>query len=282
MPLSVKLLASKTLHFPSASAIEYYQNKLYIFGDNATHLLILSPDYRLLDSVKYWKENVYSIEKNDKPDIESAMIVERDNKAVLIGVGSMSDKKRWSVIEIALDNYEVKEAHFFDKRSKFPGIKELNIEGSCAVGNTMVFANRANLSSKKHHLLFWNGRDSLFTKQFLLPQNKNIPGLSGLYYVKENDILLFTASEEETSDAKQDGAIGDSYLGWITRFSQKMKEEQFTPDEFLKLSSFDKAFSKQKIESVCAEKVSNNNLILDLVADNDNEESKIFKVEVRF
>src|SRR5690349_14711914 len=84
---SLELITEKTLSFPSASGIECYNDKLYVFGDNATHLLILSTDYNKADSVRYWKRNENMIEKKEKPDIESAMVAERDNQAILYGIG---------------------------------------------------------------------------------------------------------------------------------------------------------------------------------------------------
>lgn len=277
----LQLVTEKTLNFPSASGIEYYNDKLYVFGDNATHLLILSPDYNQADSVLYWKSNEKVIDKQDKPDIESAMIAEKDNDTVLYGVGSMSDKKRWLVYEFSLNDLSVKNTHFFDRNKVFKGLDEINIEGSTVVNNMVVLCNRANEKTKRNHLLFWNWKDSLVTKEIVLPKTKMMAGMSGLCYVKEKDLLLFTASEEATNNAVKDGEIGDSFIGWINNFSNKMSEQSFTPDGFSRLSSFDKAFTKQKVESVSVEKISGDHLLLHLVADNDDGKSKIFKVRLK-
>ena len=278
---SASLVATKKLSFPSASGIEYYKNKLYIFGDNATHLLILSNDYSQSDSVEYWTGNESIIDKTDKPDIESAMMVERNHHPVLFGVGSMSDKKRWQVFEFSLSDLTFRKTHFFDRKDVFPGIKEVNIEGSTQVGNTVVLCNRANEKTKRNHLLFWNWKDSVITKELALPVASVTPGMSGLYYVKEKDVLLFTASEEATNNAIDDGTIGDSFLGWINDFSKKMAGTALAPDGYLKLSAIDRAFARQKVESVCAENVSGDRYLLHLVADNDNNESRIFKIELK-
>jgi hypothetical protein len=278
---SVNLVATKKLSFPSASGIEYYKDKLYLFGDNATHLLILSTDYSQSDSVDYWSGDEPVIDKSDKPDIESAMIVTKDQHPVLFGVGSMSDKKRWQVFEFSLSDLTFRKTHFFDRKDVFPGIEDVNIEGSAQVDNTVVLCNRANEKTKRNHLLFWNWKDSVTAKEIDLPETNVTAGMSGLYYVKDKDILLFTASEEATNNAVKDGEIGDSYLGWINDFSEKMMRAKLTPDGFLKLSSFDKAFARQKVESVCAERVSGDRYLLHLVSDNDNNESRIFKIELK-
>lgn len=277
---SLRLITSKTLQFPSASGIEFYKNTLYIYGDNATHLLLLSTDYNTADSIFYWKSNRQMIAKKDKPDVESAMLLQRDNEIVIAGVGSMSDKNRWHVFEFLPDDLKINKTQFFAGEEIFTGIDQLNIEGSTQAGNTIVFCNRANEKSKKNHLLFWDGKDSVVIKEILLPETNMTAGMSGLYYINEKDLLLFTASEENTHNAKEDGEIGDSYLGWIHGFSEKMNRENLQPDGFLRLSFFDSAFAKQKIEALCAESVSGNRHLLHLVADNDDGKSKIFKIDL--
>lgn len=277
---SLQLITQKTLDFPSASGIEYYKDTLYIFGDNATHLLLLSTDYNYADSIAYWKGDEAIINKGDKPDIESAMVAQKGDELFLYGVGSMSDAKRWRVYQFSLNDKKIKTTEFFDKNKAFAGIEDLNIEGSTEVGNAVVFCNRANEKTKRNHLLFWNWKDSVVTKEIHLPATKLMAGMSGLHYVKEKDLLLFTASEEATGNAVKDGEIGDSFLGWISNFLKKMEQSDFSPNGFLKLSSFDKAFSKQKVESVSVEKISSNHFLLHLVADNDDGRSRIFKVKL--
>jgi hypothetical protein len=275
---SLKLLTVKSLDFPSASGIEYYNDQLYVFGDNATHLLILSTNYNVVKKIPYWKSKEDVIDKESKPDVESAMLLERNKQPLIVGVGSMSDKNRWFVFELSPEDLTITQTRYFSNNTSFPGIQERNIEGSTQVGNTLVFCNRANNQSKRNHLIFWNGSDRITTKEMLLPKSATVIGLSGLYYLKEKDVLLFTASEEATSSAVQDGAIGDSYLGWITDFSGKMQERRMQPDKLLKLSTVDRAFEHQKIESLCLEEDKNGGYLLHLVADNDNNKSKLFKL----
>jgi hypothetical protein len=54
------------------------------------------------------------------------------------------------------------------------------------------------------------------------------------------------------------------------------------PDWMINLSSVSEEFKKQKIESVCVEKMANSEAILHLAADNDNGESRLFKMKSRF
>lgn len=275
-----QLLSTKELNFPSASAIEFYGDKLYVFGDDAPYLLVLSPDYEVIDSVFFWAKLNSRIPKDVKHDIESAMIRMEEGQPVLYGIGSMSTAKRWGAWAYYLQADAFKDVTFFEPGKAFPSVQALNIEGSCVVGRTTVFCNRANLSAPLNHLIFLEEKSSAVVKPITLPHDKIVAGISGLFYVEEKDLLLFTASEEETASTTADGAIGESYLGWIENFSAKMQSNHFQPDKYIKLSEIDSAFVKQKIESVCVEKEESNSLRLHLTADNDNGTSRLFKLKM--
>jgi hypothetical protein len=175
----------------------------------------------------------------------------------------------------------VTKKQFFDQQTTFDGAEEINIEGTAVVGELLVFANRANLKTKKNHLIFWNRKDKAVAKEIILPVTTGIAGISGLHYIPEKDLLLFTASEENTENALDDGDIGASYLGWIEDFSKKTNKTGLTTDGFLDLPATDKRFLHQKIESACLEKIRENVLRLHLAADNDNGRSELFTVDLR-
>jgi len=58
--------------FPSGSSINYYDNKLYLVGDDATHILILDNDYRKVDSIKLFDNLEKRISKSQKTDLEAS------------------------------------------------------------------------------------------------------------------------------------------------------------------------------------------------------------------
>lgn len=275
----LKLINSTELNFPSASAIEFYQNKVYVFGDDAPHLLILNPDYQPIDSISYWNNALPRIPREMKPDIESCFIRTDSNRIILTGIGSMSATNRWKAIRYDIHNGRIDTSSNFLSKESLKGIPQLNIEGSAIVNTTVVLANRANLSNSINHLLFIDDSKSITVKKIIFPQQKTVAGISGLYYAKEKDLMLFTASEEATASTTEDGTIGESYLGGIENFSVRMNEVELKPDFFYRLSKFDQQLTQQKIESVCVEKVEGNVLTLHLAADNDNGKSRLFKIQ---
>jgi len=285
----LELISSKVFtHYPSASAIEYNEGKLYVFGDDAPFMLITDSLFESIDSVHYLSDTSYRMSKETKADIESATLFESGGKKFMYAMGSYSDSMRKEVFQFDLDNLNM--SLEFKNRDLFtdPPVKELNIEGLCKVKERLVMSNRANTTHRVNQFIITSDfdfrsqkiiKDDIHVINVQLPL-QSVAGISGLCYYSKKDILFFTASEEDTPSASQDGTINDSYLGWIENFSEKIKNPKISPTHLLKLSESDRRFIKQKIESVCIEKVSGQDYFLFLAADNDNGQSTLFRVRL--
>lgn len=284
-PSQAQLLFYKTLDdFSSASAIEYAKGKLYVFGDDVPHLLILDTNYNMIDTLQYFSDSSLRMGKSEKIDLESATFIDHNSNKRLFALSSFSTNKRMSLFQLPLAGDAMHLlTHLPSLFQELKDIPELNIEGLAAVRGQFVLANRANKKHPVNKLIIGNNN----LKDFILSSiidlrfnNKNVVGISGLFYVKERDILLFTASEENTHSATDDGAISDSYIGWIDKFSEKIKQRSLEPSRMIKLSSIDKSFAKQKVESVCVQKINGKEMILHLVSDNDDGKSGLFKIKL--
>lgn len=282
----LQLLSSQLLpYFSSASAIECYNNQLYIFGDDASYLLVLDTNYTIVDSTSYFADTAHRIAKEIKPDIEAATLLNFGDQTYLYGFGSMSTENRKMVYSFPIDSLQgfIKTAYSPKKNGK---IKEWNIEGAAFVKDQLLLVNRANTTNKSNYLLletFIANKSEDSSSRAIkidLPPHQTVIGVSGLYYIDESDLLLFTASEEDTPNAFDDGVIGNSYLAVIKDFSKKMFRNSIAPDVLINLTKVNSTFKQQKIESVCLEKIIGSNMILHLVADNDNGQSGIFKVRL--
>ena len=99
----IELLNSTSIpDFPSGSSINYYNGKLYLTGDDASHLLILDTDHRQIDSIRLLDSKAKRIPKSQKADFETATIVDvRDGKYLLV-LGSASTEKRNKALLIPL------------------------------------------------------------------------------------------------------------------------------------------------------------------------------------
>src|SRR5688572_26283282 len=288
-PPRLELVEYKSLPtFPSASAIEFYKDKLYILGDDATYMLVMDTNYLVVDSVSYITDTSYRLSKDIKPDIEAATMVMNIDHPHLFAISSNSTDSRNKILYFPLeekDSFLILEKSLTkEQREALPG---LNIEGLTWVNSRFVLANRANTTFRRNKLFISNNTTN---QTIIIPpsaiidfvlDSQTVIGVSGLYYHHETDIMFFSASEEDTPSATQDGTINDSYLGWILNFSDKMDGKSVKPNQMIKLTPVDKRFTKQKIESVCVEKFKDNEFILHLVADNDTGTSGLFKMRLK-
>ncbi|HEX6848604.1 MAG TPA: hypothetical protein VF144_16580, partial [Chitinophagaceae bacterium] len=101
-------LQVKKLDYPSASAIEYYDGKLYIMGDDAVNLLILDTSLNILDSITVVDYPAKRIPKDIKPDFEAATLIA--DGLLLFGSGSLSPYRNlgWmcNLSELENEGYE--------------------------------------------------------------------------------------------------------------------------------------------------------------------------------
>jgi hypothetical protein len=167
-----------------------------------------------------------------------------------------------------------------------PGIMQMNLEGATMIEADIILANRANNKHRQNFLIVRSAKDqmpadSIQVIELQLPATNEVIGVSGLEYDKENDMLLFTASTEHTSDATSDGAIGKSYLGCINDFSKKKNQKKLHCKMLIDLTSYLGEKKFQKIESLAIELSTNKQMVLHLAADNDNGESSLYKLEIQ-
>lgn len=289
---SVQLLASTLItDLPSASALEFFHDRLYVFGDDGALLAILDTNYRLIDTVRFLPDTGYRIQKETKPDIEAAAIFMEGKFIHLYAFGSMSASNRELIFSFPLSSLDNFSTSPFVITPDTSIIKQLNIEGACFVKEYLLLANRGNTTYPKNHLIktsfskenFMAGGSAPIKsiQEIILPSSTLPIGISGLYFVEEMNMLLFTASEENTPDAISDGTIGDSYLGIVKNFNRR-KEKTMRPDHLIKLSSISPLFKGQKIESVALQQIEGDKLVLHLAADNDNGESTLCKIRLSF
>lgn len=298
--------------FPSASAVEYFDGRLYLIGDDATCILVLDKDYQFIESIPIADAPGKRIAKAEKPDFEASALITWKGQTYLLASGSLATEKRCQLLLVPLqaevpgsdqplppmNGPAIAAAKLSAnlQRINYPpafipqllatGIHELNIEGATLIGNTLLLSNRGNDAFPVNQLIliangFWEEEQvPLFS---VLPLTLGTPtpvfaGVSELCYVAEKDLLLCTLSSEATTNAYDDGAIGDSYIGWIVDISQKLAQPSLVIEGWVNLAAADPAFKMEKIEGICVEGIREDHLVLHLVSDNDGGESRLFKV----
>lgn len=275
-------------HYPSASGIEFKDNKVYIIGDDANNLLVLDSSLYETDTILLYSFPEKRIPKAVKPDLESIALLD-DGKLLLTGSGSAMPQRNiaW-LIDPATQQKDSIRLDTFYQRILLNGIKELNIEGITAYPGGFILANRGNKGYPKNHLVFtrrnfWNRQSQVEISSLLAgsnPDSSYFSGISGLAYAPKNDALVMTVSTEDTRNSMDDGAIGKSYLWIIKNITPKKNWKAVNPGKIIELDALDARFKGQKIESVCILKETPKLLYLLLAADNDNGSSTLFKLVV--
>ena len=279
----IKLLKKTHLtDYPSASSLEFYKGKLYVIGDDASSIWILDKDHRVLDSIVLFPSKEKRIDKAIKADLESSAIIEVANKDCMVLFSSFSGAKRNKIIFVDLENNNFRQVN---SHIDTVGIEESNIEGAANVNGKLVLSNRANTTHKNNSLVFTTLDSNGLGKNYkiinlILPQKKNIIGISGIAYIKEKDMLIFSASTEDTPNAYTDGTIGTSYIGYIKKISKKLDATDIKADKMISISKYLSEKSAQKIESMIVEEIKRGKAIVHLAADNDNGESTLFKLRL--
>lgn len=282
-------------HFPSGSSINYHNGKLYLIGDDADHILVLDKEYTIVDNLPLLDYPEKRIPKPLKPDFEASTIITHSDGDQLLIVGSGSKKNRKKIVTIFFSKTELDAPHFsminyeiFITRLEELGIDEVNIEGVTVMGNTIILSNRGNRKNITNHFIitdldFWKRQADVKLEivTIQIPQStEDAPAVSELCYIESIDTLLITFSSELTDNAYDDGAISNSYLGWISNASQKMQNQSLKVEQMINLSEVDAGFKNEKIEGVCLEAIDNEALFLHLISDNDLGESKLFKIRM--
>ena len=265
-------------------------------GDDASTILLLDTDYKKIDLIRLFNYPEKRIPKSKKYDLEASALIKVNGRLHFLLLGSASGEQRKKVILIPLESLNSLTPYLreydddeFIERIVRNGIDEVNIEGVTAIGGDLVLANRGNDSNQINHLIitgnyFWERQKDVpvHVTELLLPAGTNgFIGISELCYLRSKNILLLTLCKEATSNSYDDGTIGDSYIGWISNITNKIRHRALMLDGIINLSDVNAEFKNQKIEGICKESVRRKDeFIFHLVSDNDAGESKLFKVKL--
>ena len=290
--MKLNLLDYKELKsYPSGSGIEFHDDKIYLVGDDAKDILVMSRKWKDEQLINIFDSPQERIPKKIKADLEATAIVHLDTMVYLLimGSGSTDQRNKGIMLNVETGDKTEIECTLFYKRLKENGIIDLNIEGATEVSDYMIFCNRGNKTHPANELIVTN--KDFFRNQQNAPigllnidmsEYEGTMALSGACYSYEHDWLIFTASTEDTADSYHDGTIGKSYLGIIEDAYRKITKNRVRVNELIDLAKTNKKFDGFKIESVCIQSERKYRMKLHLVADNDDGKSHLFKILLRF
>jgi hypothetical protein len=285
--MQIHLIRTKVIDYPSGSALEFYNNILYIVGDDVNYILCLDDAWNEINRLKLFEYDGVRIPKPEKPDLECATII--GDMLYVAGSGSKSPQRDVAFL-VNLSDKKIKKistAAFYSIFRDRNLIREMNIEGFTDCKDKLLFFNRGNTQQPNQLIITdYNILKKQFPSSFkVMPikigtLNNVALGVSGACYHEKDDILLLTASAEDTNNAYDDGEIIGSTIGITYNAYQKLSNKEFIIDVSIELEKVHPVFEKQKIESVCITKHAERKYTCVLVADNDNGKSELFEVEV--
>jgi hypothetical protein len=286
--MQINFLRNKTIDYPSGSALEFYKNSLYVIGDDINCIHCLDENWNEIKQLKLFEYDGVRIPKPEKPDLECATII--GDMLYVVGSGSKSPQRDVAFLINLSDNKikKISTAAFYSIFRDRNLIAEMNIEGFTDCKDKLLFFNRGN-TQQPNQLIITDQK--ILKKQFpdrfkVMPitigkLNEINLGISGACYDEKSDILLLTASAEDTSNAYDDGEIIGSVIGVVYNAYQKLNNQEIVIDELIELDAVNPVFVKQKIESICITKQIEKKYTCTLVADNDDGKSVLFDVEVQ-
>ncbi len=291
--MKLELLDFRELeNYPSGSGIEFFDDKVYMVGDDAKDLLIMNKKWNKPELVNLFDSAAKKIPKESKSDLETMTVLQLEKKPhlLIIGSGSSVGSNKGLLFNIKSRAKTWLDLTVFYQRIKAAGINSLNIEGVALVYDYLVMVNRGNNTYPHNHLIvtkpgFYKQQEDapleILKIDFSNLSKENL-GVSGLTYSDKHEDLFLTISTENKPNSIDDGTIGKSYLGIIENLYRKIGREKLSikVNQLIDLNDADKKFKGFKIESVCIQSEKDHSLKLHLVADNDTGKSYLFKTYV--
>lgn len=275
---------------PSASAMEKSSNGFYLVGDDAPWLFLLNEKMQVVDKIRISTdaETVDGrIIKKEKKDYEAMTVVPMNGKEQLLifGSGSFAEKRdfmyRWPVEG---EGKEYNLNSFYNYLRQLLGERQvaMNIEAAAYWNQRLLLLNRDgnilfsfSLDALMKYLEHGGSLPEPLIFQYDLPEIEGIQaGFSGAYVQEDSDLMLFTATIEDTKDWYLDGRILGSFVGVVDLGQPK------NPKPLCVQVMDKKAPYRGKIESLVLKEQKNNQLYLVAVSDNDDGTSSFVEIKV--
>jgi hypothetical protein len=279
---------------PSASGMATRDHGIFVVGDDSPYLFQLDTAFNLIQHFKIYDASDHEngrIPKALKPDFESMVSAPwgKDEDLLIFGSGSVPEIREIMVrIDFDQDKQEIrtysleKLYHHISKNTLEKG--NLNIEGAAYWNNNLILLNRGDntlfmidYDGFVEHMK--DGKKKLpdvVTFKYELPILNGITArFSGAALLPDEDVLVFTATVENTPDWINDGEILGSYLGLID-----LEQLNNTTPVCVPIIHENQHF-QGKVEGIMVSHISESHIELIGVTDNDNGFSRLLQMELR-
>lgn len=286
--MNFTLQQKQTLNgIPSASGIIHWNGELYVIGDNSAWLYQLDTAFEVKQKQILLEGISDSIlPKLSKPDFEAMTKCKVEGKTELLIFGSGSKSPNRDIL-VRVQNKGPFQTKTYDLSNFYENLRTstkmeghlLNIEAAATKDDDLFLFNRENnimwkLSIKGFIAFLEDGKNipDLTIYQINLPKLNTLQiKISGATEVVGSNLLIFTASVEDTPNPIDDGEVLGSYLGII---SLDDVMDGYSP-KFLPITN-NNQYIPIKVESVeVLQSNGNRQLQLVMVTDSDGGESEL-------
>lgn len=293
-------------NIPSASGMEVIGDKVYIIGDDSPYLYVLDlVSLQLSEKIQLFETTSVSgtrIPKATKPDLECLTILDINNKPHLAAFGSGSASTRNLSYLISLPTSDSQPPIVTEKSldALYKVLQEnedllkgdlLNIEAAATTPDQQLFLFQRSTQAGPNVVFVFNAPEFIrhLTHQTKVPAYQtiffNLPRLQGLDArfsgaSTHQNLLFFSASVENTTNAILDGEVLGSYIGWLDIIDIKAKKTSKALPTALVLDEQGQPY-KGKIESLAI--IGNPQAAIYrclAITDNDNGESELLELEI--
>ncbi len=286
--MKVELIDFKELeNYPSCSGIEFYNDKIYLVGGEATNLLVMS---------KKWKKPGYlplsgAEQKNAatvKQELEAMTLLTMDKKPHLfiIGSGTGPERNQAVLLNLKTEAPAFVDLSVFYNRIQAAGLPALNIEGIAQVYDYLALVHGGNNASPENYLIittpdFWNNQENAPVQIVKIDFGaKGIKGMaiSGITYSDDHEDLFLTINIAPEAG----GEDGKSWLGIIENLYRKIGREKIRMkvNQLVELPGAVPQFSGYTLGAVCIQSEKDHSMKMQLVAHNNSGKSGLFKVQL--
>jgi hypothetical protein len=289
--MNTELLASLELkEFPSATGIEYFDDHIYLLGNEGRELLVMTKKWKQAENVPLPDAGGKKNQKNEKAGLEALSLVMMDKKPhlLMLGSGAGLNHNKGFLMSLKTRKFTNFDLGEFYQRIQSSGLPELNIEAVALVYDYMILANRGSGAVPDNHLIitrpdFFQNQEKAEFQIIRLDAGSAPAGtlVSGLSYSDKHENLLLTFHGGVTDPATGAAASPKSYLGIIDNIYRKIGREKgkIKINSMIDLEACSEKFRGHKVESVCIQSEKDHSMKLQLVADDDRGSSYLFKVE---
>ena len=290
--MNIKLLDFKKLKdFASGTAIEMFDDKVYLVGNKSAEVSIMSKNWKSEDTIHLFSFATKNVTPIVKTNFEASTFVNfnKTDFLFIVETGSLGSAHNKGIL-VNLKSRKLEEIDLspFYNRLRGAGSEELNIQAIGVMDDKMILYTTGNKSYPDNRLIvtsigFWKNQQAAEFYTIKLELEEKQPGqitFTGLTYSYQNDWLIFTALSQKTEEGSEAPA-SESYLYVIEDVSRKIGRKRLKFNDTLNITSLDKKLQKLTIKSVSIQADKEKRLKLHLAAVDDKDETFLVKIRLK-